>query len=69
MSRGRTAFLAPTRRKFLYSHLSGALTFIPYGTMVDHFQHIVYEKPEMTPGRAPRRLEEAARRLHAVDEA
>ncbi len=35
--------------KFLYSHLSGALTFIPYGTMVDHFQHIVYEKPEMTP--------------------
>lgn len=35
--------------KFYYSHLSGALTFIPYGTMVDHFQHIVYEKPEMTP--------------------
>ncbi|MBR3003537.1 MAG: M3 family oligoendopeptidase, partial [Lachnospiraceae bacterium] len=26
-----------------------ALTFIPYGTMVDHFQHIVYKKPEMTP--------------------
>ena len=36
-------------RKFRYSHLAGALTFIPYGTMVDHFQHIVYEKPEMTP--------------------
>ena len=26
-----------------------ALTFIPYGTMVDHFQHVVYEKPKMTP--------------------
>ncbi|MBR3129747.1 MAG: M3 family oligoendopeptidase, partial [Clostridia bacterium] len=36
-------------RKFRYSHLAGALTFIPYGTMVDHFQHIVYEKPELTP--------------------
>ncbi|MBQ3552404.1 MAG: M3 family oligoendopeptidase [Clostridia bacterium] len=36
-------------QKFYYSHLSGALTFIPYGTMVDHFQHIVYENPEMTP--------------------
>ena len=35
--------------KFHYSHLAGCLTFIPYGTMVDHFQHIVYEKPDMTP--------------------
>ncbi|MBQ6019374.1 MAG: M3 family oligoendopeptidase [Clostridia bacterium] len=42
-------FFGPDTRKFLYSHLSGALTFIPYGTMVDHFQHIVYEKPQMTP--------------------
>ena len=25
------------------------MTFIPYGTMVDHFQHVVYEKPDMTP--------------------
>ena len=42
-------FFGKDAKKFLYSHLSGALTFIPYGTMVDHFQHIVYEKPEMTP--------------------
>ena len=42
-------FFGPDADKFLYSHLSGALTFIPYGTMVDHFQHIVYEKPELTP--------------------
>ncbi len=42
-------FFGEDTRKFLYSHLAGALTFIPYGTMVDHFQHIVYEKPEMTP--------------------
>ena len=42
-------FFGPDTRKFLYSHLSGALTFIPYGTMVDHFQHEVYARPEMTP--------------------
>lgn len=34
--------------KFYYGHLEGALTFIPYGTMVDHFQHIVYENPGLT---------------------
>ena len=42
-------FFGKDERKFKYSHLAGALTFIPYGTMVDHFQHIVYEKPELTP--------------------
>ncbi len=42
-------FFGQDTRKFLYSHLAGAITFIPYGTMVDHFQHIVYEKPDLTP--------------------
>ena len=42
-------FFGKDTRKFLYSHLAGALTFIPYGTLVDHFQHIVYDHPEMTP--------------------
>ncbi len=42
-------FFGTDTRKFRYSHLAGALTFIPYGTMVDHFQHIVYETPELTP--------------------
>ena len=42
-------FFGKDTRKFLYSHLAGALQFIPYGTLVDHFQHVVYEKPEMSP--------------------
>ena len=42
-------FFGKDARKFRYSHLASALTFIPYGTMVDHFQHSVYENPEMTP--------------------
>ncbi|HBR31727.1 MAG TPA: M3 family oligoendopeptidase [Clostridiales bacterium] len=36
-----------SRAKF--AHLESCLTFIPYGTMVDHFQHIIYDKPELTP--------------------
>ena len=42
-------FFGKDAKKFYYTHLSDALTFIPYGTMVDHFQHIVYERPDMTP--------------------
>ena len=43
------SFFGEDARKFRYTHLAGALTFIPYGTMVDHFQHLVYEDPDMTP--------------------
>ncbi len=42
-------FFGDDADKYRYSHLMGALTFLPYGTMVDHFQHIVYEKPDLTP--------------------
>jgi M3 family oligoendopeptidase len=30
-------------------HLADGLTFLPYGVIVDEFQHIIYEKPELTP--------------------
>lgn len=55
-------FFRADTQKFMYGHLEGALSFIPYGTMVDHFQHIVYEKPEMTPAER----HEAWRRLEAT---
>lgn len=35
--------------KYKFAHLAGALQFLPYGVLVDHFQHEVYENPEMTP--------------------
>ncbi len=35
--------------KYHYSHLTGAITFLPYEVAVDEFQHVVYENPEMTP--------------------
>ena len=34
---------------YRYRHAVDSMSFIPYGTMVDAFQHIVYENPEMTP--------------------
>ena len=30
-------------------HLLSTLIFIPYGCMVDEFQHIVFENPDLTP--------------------
>ena len=35
--------------KYKFSHFCGALSFIPYGVIVDEFQHIIYEHPEYTP--------------------
>ena len=43
------AFFGRDADKFRYSHLAGSFMFIPYGTMVDHFQHSVFDHPEMTP--------------------
>ncbi|WP_092478386.1 M3 family oligoendopeptidase [[Clostridium] polysaccharolyticum] len=34
---------------YIQSHFESCAVFIPYGCMVDEFQHRVYEKPEMTP--------------------
>ena len=42
-------FFGGDAKKYYYSHLAGAIKFIPYGTMVDDFQHRMYEKPEMSP--------------------
>ena len=38
-------FFGENTGKYRLDHLSGALTFLPYGTMVDEFQHHVYENP------------------------
>lgn len=35
--------------KFKYSHLIDSILFIPYGVLVDDFQHWVYENPNATP--------------------
>ncbi|AOY77980.1 M3 family oligoendopeptidase [Clostridium formicaceticum] len=40
--------------KYKFAHLSGALLFIPYGVLVDEFQHWVYENPEASPAERKR---------------
>jgi oligoendopeptidase, M3 family len=42
-------FYGGQTKKAKLQHLTDALIFLPYGTMVDHFQHIVYENPALTP--------------------
>ncbi|TFE03682.1 M3 family oligoendopeptidase [Jeotgalibacillus sp. R-1-5s-1] len=42
-------FFEEQTEKYKFSHLSSSLLFLPYGVMVDEFQHIVYENPDMTP--------------------
>lgn len=32
--------------KYKFSHLSGTVLFLPYGALVDEFQHFVFENPE-----------------------
>ncbi len=35
--------------KYKFNHLSEAILFIPYGVLVDEFQHFVYANPHVTP--------------------
>lgn len=42
-------FFGSNAGRYRYMHALDALSFLPYGTMVDAFQHIVYEKPDLTP--------------------
>ena len=42
------AFFKEDTEKYKFSHLSGALSFLPYGVAVDEFQHAIYENPAMS---------------------
>lgn len=42
-------FFGEDADKYRYMHALDSFSFIPYGTIVDAFQHIVYENPDMTP--------------------
>ena len=42
-------FFGDRAQDYIEMHLEDSVAFIPYGCMVDEFQHIVYENPDMTP--------------------
>lgn len=57
-------FFGEDARRYRFMHLLDALSFLPYGTIVDDFQRQVYENPDWTPEdrkAAWRRLEAAFR--------
>ena len=43
------AFFLEDTEKYKFNHLAGAVSFLPYGVLVDEYQHEVYLHPEMTP--------------------
>ena len=42
-------FFGDRKDDYYKMHLADSAIFVPYGTMVDEFQHHVYENPDMTP--------------------
>lgn len=42
-------FFKEDTKKYELSHAEDSMIFIPYGCMVDEFQHIMYEKSELSP--------------------
>lgn len=41
-------FFKEDAAKYKFDHLAGAVSFLPYGALVDHFQHEVYLNPNLT---------------------
>ena len=42
-------FFGENAAKYRYMHALESFSFLPYGTIVDYFQHLVYEYPDLTP--------------------
>ncbi|MDO5028061.1 MAG: M3 family oligoendopeptidase [Bacillota bacterium] len=42
-------FFKEYTEKFKFAHMAGTMEFLPYGALVDHFQHFVYENVDATP--------------------
>ncbi|PKK86903.1 MAG: M3 family oligoendopeptidase, partial [Tenericutes bacterium HGW-Tenericutes-8] len=42
-------FFKEDATKYYFSHLAGAISFLPYGALVDEYQHEIYQNPSMSP--------------------
>ena len=42
-------FFGDEAAKYHYFHIASSINFLPYGCLVDHFQHEVYANPQMSP--------------------
>ncbi len=41
-------FFKEDTQKYYYQHLEGSISFLPYGALIDHFQHEVYRNPQLS---------------------
>lgn len=44
-------FFGDRKEDYITAHMEDSIAFIPYGCMVDEFQHRIYEEPDMTPAK------------------
>ena len=42
-------FFKEDAARYKFTHLSGTVKFLPYGVLVDHFQHEIYDHPQWNP--------------------
>lgn len=42
-------FFGVDAQRYRLQHLKSSILFLPYGAAVDHFQHFVYENPDLSP--------------------
>ncbi|SCW28495.1 oligoendopeptidase, M3 family [Ruminococcaceae bacterium YRB3002] len=42
-------FYGDLAEQYCQHHMTDGLLFLPYGCMVDEFQHVIYDNPDMTP--------------------
>jgi M3 family oligoendopeptidase len=43
-----SSFFEEDEEKYKFAHLSGSLSFLPYGAAIDEFQHFIYENPSIS---------------------
>ena len=55
-------FFGDDAERFRRLHLEQSLLFLPYGVAVDHFQHLVHERPEASPAERHALWQEVERR-------
>lgn len=55
-------FYGEDAQRSRFMHLESTLVFLPYGAMVDEFQHIVYDEPDLTPAQRHARWLELERK-------
>lgn len=55
-------FFGDDAQRYRSLHIADAMLFLPYGVAIDHFQHLVYARPDATPAERHAMWQEVERR-------